>query len=128
MATSVTHGIRISVLPRFEAAHSDTQVGRYMFSYRITITNTGSNTVQLMRRHWHIWDSLGPPREVEGPGVVGETPVLGPGEDYTYSSVCDLRSGIGRMHGTYRMRRTDKEGSFEVRIPAFDLIHPGLLN
>jgi ApaG protein len=128
MATSVNHGIRISVRPRFEPAHSDTKVGRYMFSYRITITNTGSHPVQLMRRHWHIWDSLAPKREVEGPGVVGETPVLAPGEDYTYSSVCDLRSSMGRMHGTYLMRRLDREEQFEVRIPAFDMQYPVLAN
>ncbi len=124
MSTSVTHGIRISAQPRFEPAHSDPKAGRFLFSYRITITNTGEHPVQLLRRHWHIWDSLAPGREVEGAGVVGETPVIGPGERYTYGSYCDLRSGIGRMHGSYRMRRVDTGETFEVRIPAFVLLYP----
>lgn len=128
MATSVTHGIRISVQPRFEPEHSDPRQGRFLFSYRITITNTGEHTVQLLRRRWHIWDSQAPEREVEGPGVVGETPVLAPGEQFTYSSVCDLRSSMGRMHGTYSMRRTGTNDRFEVRIPAFTLLYPWQAN
>ncbi|MCC7502974.1 MAG: Co2+/Mg2+ efflux protein ApaG [Flavobacteriales bacterium] len=128
MATSVTHGIRISVQPRFEPEHSDPEQGRFLFSYRIAITNTSEHTVQLLRRRWHIWDSLAPKREVEGPGVVGETPVLAPGEQFTYSSVCDLRSSLGRMDGTYTMRRADTSDHFEVRIPAFALLYPWQAN
>lgn len=126
MATSVTHGIRISVLPKYEPAHSDPKQGRYMFSYRISITNTGSHAVQLLRRHWAIWDSLAEAREVEGPGVVGETPVIEPGRTYTYSSFCDLRSGIGRMHGSYLMTRPDTGERFPVPIPSFALFLPWL--
>jgi ApaG protein len=128
MATSVTHGIRISVQPAYEPAHSDPKQGRFMFSYRITISNTGSHAVQLLRRHWTIWDSLAAPREVEGPGVVGETPVIGPGGSFTYSSFCDLRSGIGRMHGSYLMTRTDTGERFPVSIPAFVLLLPWMAN
>jgi ApaG protein len=128
MSTSVTHGIRITVRPHYEAAHSDPKAGRFLFSYHITIANTGEHTVQLMRRHWHIWDSLGPAREVEGAGVVGETPVLAPGETYTYGSYCDLRSAAGRMHGSYRMRRVDTGEAFDVRIPPFQLLYPVMAN
>lgn len=128
MATSVTHGIRISVQPRFEPEHSDPTQGRYLYSYRITITNTSEHTVQLLRRCWQIWDSLALAREVEGPGVVGEIPVLAPGTVFTYSSVCDLRSSMGSMHGTYSMRRTDTDHRFEVRIPPFVLAYPWLAN
>jgi len=124
MSTSVSHDIRITVRPRYEAAHSDPRLGKYVFSYRITITNAGGYPVRLLRRRWTIWDSLAPEREVEGPGVVGETPLIGPGGSFTYSSYCDLRSSIGRMRGTYLMQREDTGTRFDARIPAFDLIFP----
>ena len=128
MPTAVTEGIRITVQSAFEEAHSDPRAGRYLFSYRITISNTGRDTVQLLRRHWTIHDSLAPVREVEGPGVVGETPVIAPGTSYTYASACDLRSGLGRMEGSYLMRRTADDRRFRVRVPAFDLVHPVIDN
>lgn len=128
MPTAVTEGIRISVKSYYEAAHSDPRAGRFMFSYRITISNTGRDTVQLLRRHWVIRDSMAPVREVEGPGVVGETPVIEPGDSHTYSSACDLRSGLGRMEGTYLMQRTSDGHRFRVRIPQFQLCYPMLAN
>lgn len=124
MATQVTHDIRISVKARYSEEQSDPKVGRFLFSYRIRIENRGARTVQLLRRHWHIVDSLFEPREVKGPGVVGETPVLAPGEHFTYGSFCDLRSGFGRMSGSYSMRHTDDDSAFDVAIPAFDLSYP----
>jgi ApaG protein len=126
MATSVSHDIRIDVRPCYEAAHSDPKLGKYVFSYRITITNGGSSAVQLLRRSWTIWDSLAPLRKVEGPGVVGETPVIDPGGSYTYSSFCDLRSSMGRMHGSYLMERVGTCERFVAPIPAFDLLAPWL--
>ena len=124
MSTAVTQGIRITARPRYEAAQSDPRAGRYFFSYRITITNRSNDTVRLQRRHWIIRDSLAAMREVEGPGVVGETPVLEPGEEYTYSSACDLRSGFGRMEGTYLMERLKDGHLFSVTIPEFQLSFP----
>ena len=124
MATQVTHDIRISVKAQYSEAQSDPKLGRFLFSYRIRIENRSARTVQLLRRHWRITDSLGDPREVSGPGVVGETPVLAPGEHFTYTSFCDLRSGFGRMHGTYLMRNTDDNSPFNVTIPMFDLCYP----
>ena len=124
MATQVTHDIRISVKAKYSEEQSDPKVGRFLFSYRIRIENRSARTVQLLRRHWHIADSLSGPREVKGPGVVGETPVLAPGEHFTYNSFCDLRSGFGRMNGTYRMRHTDDDSAFDVEIPSFDLCYP----
>lgn len=124
MSTAVSHDFRISVLARFEAGESDPAEGRYLFSYRITIANRGLRTAQLMSRHWFISDSLAPTKEVEGPGVVGEVPVLEPGEQFTYTSYCELRSGMGRMHGSYGMRHRDDGSEFEVAIPAFDLHVP----
>ena len=128
MGIAVSHGIRITARVRFEPAHSDPKVARFIFSYRITIANRGEATVQLMRRHWIIRDSLAAVREVEGPGVVGETPVLKPGEEYSYTSACDLRSGFGRMDGTYLMRRTEDGTEFRVEIPTMQLMHPGAAN
>ncbi|HEY0977103.1 MAG TPA: Co2+/Mg2+ efflux protein ApaG [Flavobacteriales bacterium] len=128
MATAVTHHIRVNVKVHFEAAQSDPKVGRFLFNYRITITNNGQRPVQLMRRHWYINDSLSPQREVEGPGVVGETPELGPGDAFSYNSFCDLRSGFGRMQGTYLMRNLDDDSTFDVRIPSFELQWPWTAN
>jgi ApaG protein len=128
MATQVTHDIRISVKSAYSEEQSDPKVSRFMFSYRIRIENRGTRTVQLLRRHWHITDSLLYPREVEGAGVVGATPVLQAGEHFTYTSYCDLRSAFGRMRGTYTMRHTDDDSTFEVVIPAFELIYPFAAN
>lgn len=128
MSTAVTHGIRITARSRYEAAHSDPKVGRFFFSYRITIANRSSDAVRLQRRHWIIRDSLAAMREVEGPGVVGETPLLQPGEEYTYSSACDLKSGFGRMEGTYLMERTKDGHQFNVTIPEFNLYFPAAAN
>jgi ApaG protein len=124
MATQVTQDIRISVKATYSEAQSDPKVGRFLFGYRIRIENRGSRTVQLMRRHWHIVDSLFEHREVKGPGVVGATPVLAPGDHFSYSSFCDLKSGFGRMHGSYTMRHMDDGSTFEVVIPEFDLVYP----
>lgn len=118
MSTAVTQGIRVSVKARYSPEQSDPNALRFLFSYRIRIENTGSDTVQLLRRHWMIMDSLGIRREVEGAGVVGEQPVLEPGRHFTYTSFCDLKSDIGVMSGDYLMRRRDGT-TFRVAIPEF---------
>ncbi|MCB9184076.1 MAG: Co2+/Mg2+ efflux protein ApaG [Flavobacteriales bacterium] len=121
MGTAVTQGIRVTARARYEPAHSDPKAARFLFSYRITISNRGTDAVQLLRRHWTIRDSQAPRREVEGPGVVGETPVLQPGEEFSYSSACDLRSGFGRMDGSYLMVRLRDRSEFSVEIPTIQL-------
>lgn len=128
MSTAVTHDIRVSVLSHFEAAQSAPNEGRFLFSYRITIANRGQRTVQLMHRHWFIADSLAPLKEVQGPGVVGAVPILGPGEQFTYTSFCELRSSMGRMHGLYGMRNLDDGRLFDVVIPSFELRYPYAAN
>ncbi|MCW5900784.1 MAG: Co2+/Mg2+ efflux protein ApaG [Flavobacteriales bacterium] len=128
MSTAISHDIQVTVRARFDAAHSDPRAGRFVFGYRVTLVNTGRGTVQLLRRQWTITDSLASEREVEGPGVVGQTPVLLPGGSFTYSSACDLRSGLGRMEGSYLMRRMDDGSMFRVRIPPFLLCWPALEN
>lgn len=128
MSTTISHGIRVTAKSRYEAAHSDPKAGRYLFSYTITITNEGDDTVQLLRRHWTIRDSLGPVREVEGSGVVGETPVLAPGAAFTYNSACDLRSGLGRMDGAYLMETRPEGRTLRISIPPILLRYPYLAN
>lgn len=124
MGAAVTHGILVMARARFEPALSDAKAGRHVFSYRITIRNQSDETVQLMRRHWLIRDSQAERREVEGEGVVGEMPVLRPGEAFTYTSACDLRGAFGRMDGTYLMRRERDGLTFRVVIPEIGLSSP----
>ncbi len=128
MATAVTQGIRVSVIAHYEADQSAPLDDRYLFSYRITIANRSRSTVQLLRRHWHIFDSLAARSEVEGPGVVGAVPVLQPGEQFTYTSFCELGSPLGRMQGSYTMRDLDLDREFDVAIPSFHLRYPVIAN
>lgn len=124
MGTAISNSIQVTAACRYEEAHSDPMAGRFLFSYSITITNHGATTVQLLRRHWTIHDSLAAMREVEGHGVVGDTPVLAPGQSYSYTSACDLRSGMGRMEGTYLMVTRPGGTPFSVTVPTMHLRFP----
>jgi ApaG protein len=128
MSTAISHDVHVTAVPAFEADHSDTRAGRFLFSYRITITNHGRETVKLLRRHWVITDSLDTTKDVEGPGVVGAMPILPPGETFEYTSACDLRSSIGRMRGTYLMERATDGQRFRVNVPEMLLVLPQQLN
>ncbi|MFN8698027.1 MAG: Co2+/Mg2+ efflux protein ApaG [Flavobacteriales bacterium] len=128
MLTEVTAGVRISVEARYEPVLSSPMMDSYIFSYFIKIRNENDHPVQLLRRHWFIFDSSAMRREVEGPGVVGEQPVIAPGEEYTYRSACDLRSVRGSMHGFYTMRNTEGPSFFRVSIPRFIMEVPHGLN
>lgn len=128
VSTAVTHDILITAEPTFEEGHSDARAGRFLFSYRITIANQGRDSVRLLRRHWEITDSLHPQSEVEGPGVVGATPLLESGGSFTYTSACDLRSSVGRMRGTYLMERIRDGHRFRVTIPEMVMCFPYQLN
>lgn len=127
-ATEVTHGIRISVETKFQADHSVTEHRHFLFLYRIMIENKSEFTVQLLARHWDIFDSSGELSEVDGEGVVGEQPVLEPGESFEYESACSLTTDIGKMRGTYLMERKVGKARFRVNIPEFELIVPQRLN
>jgi ApaG protein len=124
MVTRITKGIKISVTARYQELYSRPESKHYFFSYRIRIENTSSHTVQLMRRHWVIFDSACPIQEVEGEGVVGQQPTLMPGEIYEYESACNLTSEIGSMHGNYLFQSVTDENYFKVAIPRFELIVP----
>lgn len=128
MVTLVTNGIKISVKAEYKSDFSDAEKSYYLFSYHITIENKSDYAVQLLRRHWYIYDSTGEYKEVEGEGVVGEQPIIQPGERHEYESACNLESDIGRMHGTYLMQREIDGAKFYVNIPQFELIFPARLN
>lgn len=122
--TQVTQGIRISVQAVYEAAHSRPYQAYFVFSYRIQIENNSNNTVKLLRRHWHIYDSLAGWHEVEGEGVISMQPTLYPQEEYQYESFCPLMSEAGKMHGTYLMENKKDDSTFLVNIPLFELVVP----
>ncbi len=128
METLTTHGIQISVEPFYLPHESIPIQHRYVFAYRITILNQSSDTVQLLRRHWHIVESNGVRREVEGEGIVGLQPVLSPGESHQYTSWCPLMTDVGKMHGEFQMVRIEDNAKFEVKIPAFKLAPPFKMN
>lgn len=124
MYRALTHDIEITVEPYFLEEQSDPDDSRYVWGYRIVIANHSDATVRLMTRYWHITDQNGLVDEVSGPGVVGEQPVLGPGDTYEYSSGCPLDTPSGVMFGHYQMETTSGE-AFDVAIPAFSLDAPG---
>lgn len=128
MLTEVTSGVRISVVPRYEPGISNPLADNFVFSYQIIIENQNDFPVQLLRRHWYIFDSVAIKREVEGPGVVGEMPVILPGEFYTYQSACDLKSLRGTMQGFYSMQKVGDAQLFHVRVPKFKLEVPFSMN
>lgn len=123
MYEAVTRGIRIRVTPQFLEQESAPEEGRYLWAYTIDIHNEGSDTVQLRSRHWRITDATGRRQEVEGPGVVGQTPVLAPGASFRYTSGCPLPTPSGIMEGSYQMTSAAGE-RFNVAIPAFSLDSP----
>ena len=123
MYTAVTEAIQVTVLPEFQPDRSDPDLRRYFWAYTIEIANLGTRTVQLVARHWIITDAEGRTEEVKGLGVVGEQPLLNPGESFRYTSGCPLTTPSGIMAGTYRM--VDETGtSFEIAIPTFSLDSP----
>lgn len=128
MISDISEGVEISVETFYQPDYSNPRQNEYMFAYRITIENHNNFSIQLLKRHWHIFDSNGEYREVEGDGVVGEQPVLPPGEQYQYVSGCNLNTEMGRMVGTYQMVNQDTQRIFEVSIPAFELIVPAKMN
>jgi ApaG protein len=115
-----TRGVRVSVASSYSAEHSSPQHNRWFFLYTICITNEGDETCQLVSRHWIIRNATGEVEEVEGPGVVGEQPVLEPGNSFEYTSGCPLDTPFGSMEGTYQMVTT-QGAEFEVEIARFDL-------
>ena len=128
MISKISEGVEVSVETFYQQDYSNPLLSEYMFAYRITIENHNDFPVKLHSRHWHIFDSNGEYREVEGEGVVGVQPTIQAAENYQYVSGCNLKSEIGRMHGTYVMENLDTKQTFEVNIPAFDMVAPFKFN
>src|ERR1051325_1253245 len=118
MSEAVTNHIRVEVMSRHSPENS--RQGEWVFQYTVRITNLGSETVQLVSRHWIITDALEHTEEVVGPGVVGEQPVLAPGQSFKYSSWCPLKTPTGMMRGAYQMVRSDGT-LFDIEIAPFAL-------
>jgi ApaG protein len=123
-----TNGIQIGVESEFRPGHSFPHRSQYLHVYSVYIKNYNDFPVQLIARHWDITEADGTKKIVEGPGVIGEQPIIEPEGMHSYSSFCVLAFPIGRMSGFYTMKRVDTEETFNVEIPPFLLVVPDLLN
>jgi ApaG protein len=128
MVSQITRGIKISVSNSFEGTYFKNYKLHFAFSYHITIENHSKDSVQLMSRHWEIFDSLNNVEVVDGEGVIGKKPVLKPGENHTYSSGCLLSSPFGSMKGHFNMINFTTTKNFRVIVPTFKLSAPFALN
>ncbi len=128
MWTQITDNILISVEPVYLPQHSKASERKFIFQYQIKIENQGTEAVQLLKRHWYIFDSSSEHQEVKGEGVIGEQPIIHPNQFHEYHSFCQLSSDMGMMWGTYLMKRMQSDEFFEVKIPEFQLIASHKLN
>ena len=120
MPETVTRGIKVEVECQYVPGQSQPEKNYFFFSYHVTITNQGDETVQLLTRHWIITNAEGRVEEVRGPGVVEEQPSLEPGESFDYTSFCPLSTPVGTMEGSFQMI-SDNGDSFDAKIPLFQL-------
>ena len=127
MYTHTTRAIKVTVIPTYLDSQSDTISRHYVWAYTIRLENLGNEVVQLLNRHWRITDANGQVQEVRGPGVIGEQPVMKPGDHYQYTSGTSLPTSSGIMAGEYEMEAAGGE-RFLVEIPAFSLVSPDQLN
>jgi ApaG protein len=128
MTTALTYGVKISVESIYRKDLSNAENGIYFFNYRIEIENRNDFDIQLLNRYWFIFDSLNPAREVSGEGVVGEQPILKPGQKHVYVSGSDLHSEIGFMRGYFIFQDLNSSEKFRVSIPKFTLVTTPKLN
>ncbi len=124
--TATTRQVRVSVRAFFLADQSEPDRAHFVWAYRVEIANEGTQTVQLLKRSWHITDALGRTQQVHGEGVVGEQPVLEPGQSFEYTSGTPLPTPSGFMRGAYHMQVVATGEAFDVEIPAFSLDSPHL--
>lgn len=122
MVTAVTRGIQVSVDVTYQAEFSNPHNHHYVFTYKVTIENKSQQTFQLLRRKWEVIDAAESTKIVEGIGVVGQQPILEPGNSHHYVSGVNLKSGLGKMKGTFTMERLFNGEMVEVQIPEFQLI------
>lgn len=128
MVKQTTKGITIQIISEYSNEHSKPSHKKFVHSYQVNIINNSTNTVQLLSRHWFIYDSDQTIREVEGKGVIGEQPVINPGNNHTYMSWSALHTSIGKMHGNYTMMDLETNEVFVVQIPEFPLVADHKLN
>ena len=128
MISHVTKGIRISVKTIYDGSYFKNYNLHFAFNYIIKITNQSKSTVQLKTRHWRIFDSLSPDVIIDGEGVIGEKPLINPGDSYEYSSGCLITSPVGAMRGFYNMIDVNNGKKFRAYIPTFKLNAPQALN
>jgi ApaG protein len=122
MVSAITQGIQVSVETTYQPDFSNPQQHHYVFTYKVRIENKSNHTVQLLRRRWEIYDATETRKIVEGDGVVGQQPILEPGESHTYVSGCNLKSGIGKMRGSFTFEKLMDGKLMEIVIPEFQLI------
>lgn len=127
-ASRTTKGIKVTVETYYQNEFSNPVSEDYTFAYRITIENNNNFPVQLLKRFWNIFDSTSEVRHIEGDGVVGNQPVIYPGDQYQYVSGCNLNSDMGRMDGRYMMVNMHTKKSFMINIPAFEMVVPFKMN
>tara|TARA_R110000868_G_scaffold88875_6_gene247606 strand:+ start:139 stop:525 length:387 start_codon:yes stop_codon:yes gene_type:complete len=128
MVSDITKGVKVTVETEYQPDYSSPRQFHYVFTYKVTIVNQSDHTIKLLRRHWYINDAGYTSHEVEGEGVVGQQPILESGQDHQYISGCNLKSGVGKMSGTYLMERILDGKTFEVSIPEFTMITIDRLN
>jgi ApaG protein len=125
--TLISHGILINVVSQYVAEQSNEAEQQFVFSYTITMTNQGTESIQLINRHWLITDANGESHTVSGEGVIGQQPHIRPQQSFTYTSGCVLKSPLGNMQGHYQMQQAS-EKLIQVNIPLFRLAKPNILN
>ncbi|SEF97681.1 Co2+/Mg2+ efflux protein ApaG [Algoriphagus boritolerans] len=122
MVISVTEGIKVCVEVTYQAEFSSPHQHHYVFTYKVTIENNSQHTYQLLKRKWQIFDAAEESKIVEGNGVVGQQPIREPGDSHSYVSGCNLKSGLGKMKGSYTMEKLFDGKSIEVEVPEFQMI------
>lgn len=128
MSTAITEGVKITVNTKFRPDLSQITDNQFFFNYQIKMENHNNFDIQLLNRDWYIFDSLNEPNFVSGHGVVGEQPILKPGQHFSYTSGCELFSEIGFMKGFYTFKNLNDGKLFQVYVPTFKLIYPPRLN
>ncbi|MEM7035800.1 MAG: Co2+/Mg2+ efflux protein ApaG [Bacteroidota bacterium] len=128
MSSTKTEGVLVSVRSAYVKEQSSPHLEHFVFAYKVRIVNESAHTVQLIGRKWLISDATGRKRMVTGEGVIGQQPILAPGESHEYISGCDFPTPIGQMHGFYFMERQVDGAELKVRIPRFTMVVPYLLN
>lgn len=122
MVVSVTKGIKVSVEVTYQSEFSNPHQHHFVFTYKVTIENNSPHTYQLLKRKWEVFDAAENIKIIDGNGVIGQQPILEPGQFHSYVSGCNLKSGLGKMKGTYTMEKLFDGKLIEVKIPEFQMI------